>query len=176
MSDELRYPIGKFVAPDELDPALIAGPIRELMALPERMREAVNGLDDEQLDTPYREGGWTLRQVVHHVADSHMHAYMRTKFALTEESPAIKAYEESDWADLPDARSLPPAPSLAILDGVHRRWVSLLETLDPTEWERPYFHPQYQVLWPVWRVVALYAWHSRHHVAQITELRRRKNW
>lgn len=171
-----RFPVGAFAAPTEFDPALVAGHIRELAALPERMRAAVAGLADEQLDTPYRDGGWTVRQVVHHVADSHMHAYLRVKHALTEESPTIKGYEEGDWAELPDARELPPAPSLAILEGVHQRWVTLLETLDPTEWERTFFHAQYQVVWPIWRHLALYAWHSRHHVAHITELRAREGW
>lgn len=176
MSEDLRYPVGKFQPPAGPDPALIAQQLPLLAGLPARLRAAVDGLDDTQLDTRYRDGGWTVRQVVHHVADSHLHAYMRTKHTLTEDAPAIKAYEEADWAELVDARTLPIAPSLQMLEGVHVRWNAVLESLDESQWSREYMHPQYQSCWPLWKVLALYAWHSRHHVAHITELRRRQGW
>lgn len=176
MTADPRYPIGKFVAPPALDVALIQGQLAGIAELPALMRVAVAGLHDAQLDTPYREGGWTPRQVVHHVADSHMHAYARTKHALTEELPTIKGYEESDWAALVDGRTLPVEPSLQILEGLHLRWVTLLRSLGEEQWRREYLHPQYQSRWPVWKVVALYEWHSRHHVAHITGLRGRSDW
>lgn len=176
MSEDPRYPIGKFAPPAGPDPGLLGQQLEVIAALPRHMRAAVSGLSDPQLDTPYREGGWTVRQVVHHVADSHMHMYARTKHTLTEELPTIKAYEEADWAELLDARTLPVEPSLQILEGVHARWGALLATLTDTQWRREYLHPQYQSRWPLWKVVALYEWHSRHHVAHITELRARQGW
>ena len=176
MTDDPRYPIGKFAPPPAYDAALVPEQLAVIAALPATMRAAVSGLHDAQLDTPYREGGWTVRQVVHHVADSHMHAYMRTKHSLMEEVPTIKAYEEADWARLPDSRTLPVEPSLQILEGVHTRWGTILASLNAEDWEREYMHPEYKSLWPLWKVVALYTWHGRHHVAHITELRRREGW
>ena len=176
MTDDVRYPVGSFVAPPSYDASLVPEQLATIAALPATMRKAVTGLDERQLDTPYREGGWTVRQVVHHVADSHMHAYMRTKHALTEDVPTIKAYEEADWARLPDSRTLPVEPSLQILEGVHARWGTVLTSLKAEEWQREYMHPEYKALWPLWKVVAMYAWHSRHHVGHITELRGRQDW
>lgn len=176
MTDDPRYPIGKFVPPPGFDPAVLDQQRRVIATVPARLRTALAGLDDRQLDTPYRESGWTVRQLTHHVADSHMHAYMRTKHTLAEELPTIKAYEEADWAELPDARTLPVEPSLQILEGVHVRWDTLLAALTEAQWRREYLHPQYQSRWPLWKVVALYEWHGRHHVAHITELRRRSSW
>jgi hypothetical protein len=176
MTEDPRYPIGRFASPPAMDTSLLPAQLSVLAALPAALRVAVAGLDDGQLDTPYREGGWTVRQVTHHVADSHMHAYMRTKHTLTEEVPTIKAYEESDWARLPDSQALPVEPSLQILEGVHARWGVVLASCTEVEWQREYMHPEYKSLWPLWKVVALYAWHSRHHVAHITELRRRSSW
>lgn len=176
MPDDPRFPIGKFVPPPGPDPGLLERQRAGIAALPAAMRSAVTGLSDQQLDAPYRDGGWTVRQVVHHVADSHMHAYMRTRHTLTEELPTIKAYEEADWAGLADARTLPVEPSLQILEGVHVRWDALLATLSDDQWRREYLHPQYQSRWPLWKVVALYEWHSKHHVAHITELRSRSGW
>ena len=176
MTDDPRYPIGKFVPPSGPDAATLEQQRREIATLPGRLRAVVAGLDDSQLDTPYREGGWTVRQVTHHVADSHMHAYMRTKHTLTEELPTIKAYEEADWAELVDGRTLPVEPSLQILEGVHARWDTLLASVTEAQWRREYLHPQYQSRWPLWKVIALYEWHGRHHVGHITALRTREGW
>ena len=134
------------------------------------MRAALAGLSDSQLDTPYRPGGWTVRQVAHHVPDSHMNSYVRFRLALTEDEPVIKPYEESRWAELPDARGMPVEPSLVLLESLHARWVPLLRSLSAAEWKRSFRHPE---LGPV-RLennAALYAWHGRHHVAHITALR-----
>lgn len=176
MTPDPRYPIGTFAPPLGPDATLLEQQLAAIAALPAAMRAAVAGLDDQQLDTPYRDGGWTVRQVAHHVADSHMHAYMRTKHTLMEELPTIKAYEEADWAGLPDSRSLAVVPSLQLLEGLHLRWVTLLATLSDDQWRREYLHPQYQSRWPLWKVAALYEWHGRHHAAHITELRRREGW
>lgn len=173
MNKDPRYPIGKFVPAPEFDAVLVGQQCRAIARVPANMRSAVAGLGDAQLDTPYRDGGWTVRQLVHHVADSHMHAYMRTKHTLLEDAPVIKAYEEADWATLPDSMTLPLEPSLQILDGVHARWGVVLSELSEEQWKREYVHPQYQTRWPLWRVVGLYEWHGRHHAAHITELRRR---
>lgn len=169
-----RYPIGKFHrAGANLSDH--GGAIATLAALPEKLRAAVRGLSEEQLDTPYREGGWTVRQLVHHVADSHMNSYVRFRLALTEDWPAIKAYDEKAWAELPDAKSAPIELSLALLDGVHARWVALLRTLDEGQWQRGYVHPQ-SGRQTLAEAAALYEWHSRHHVAHIEELRKSRNW
>lgn len=175
MVDDARFPIGKFVAPPGYQPHAVAAHLAVLRELPDRLRAAVAGLDATRLDTPYREGGWTPRQVVHHVADSHTHAYLRSKHALTEDVPTIKPYDEAVWAALPDAR-LPLAPSFAVLDGIHTRWVALLESLDDAAWQRAYYHPESAAHWPLWKVAALYDWHARHHVAHITTLRERMRW
>ena len=171
-----RYPIGRFQKPAGWSPELAAEWIERLSALPAELRAAVDGLNDGQLDTPYREGGWTVRQVVHHLADSHTHAWQRTRHTLTEDGPTVAGYDESVWAELVDARTLSTAPSLAILDGVHARWTALLRTLDQQGWERAYFHSGYQDWYPLWRAGALYAWHGKHHTAHITELKRRNGW
>jgi len=172
---DLSYPVGRFdfsqpVAP-EARPLLIS----EIEAAPARLREAVRGLSDEQLDTPYRPGGWTSRQVVHHVADSHMHSYMRFRLALTEHEPAVKGYDQAKWAELPDARTAPVEMSLTLLDTLHARWVALLRSLTAADFERRFRHSE---LGPV-RLdtnLALYAWHGRHHTAHITGLRERMGW
>lgn len=173
--ETLRFPVGRFTMPEARSADGIARQIVTLGELPRVIRAAVDGLDASQLDTQYRDGGWTVRQVVHHVADSHLHAYTRCKFALTEETPTIKPYEEAIWATLPDT-ALEVAPSLAILDGLHARWVALLESLDGAAWERAYYHPESKLHWPIWKVAALYAWHCRHHVAHVTALRERMGW
>jgi hypothetical protein len=175
VTDTSRFPIGKFVPPPGYDPADAATHLGTLRELPSRIGAATDGLAGAQLDTPYRVGGWTVRQVVHHVADSHMHAYLRTKHALTEDVPTIKPYDEAMWAELPDTR-LPLEPSLAVLEGVHRRWVALFDSLGADAWQRTYYHPESAAHWPIWKVAGLYAWHSRHHVAHITFLREREGW
>jgi uncharacterized damage-inducible protein DinB len=148
----------------------------DLAELPARLRAAIAGLSDAQLDTPYRDGGWTVRQTVHHIADSHLNAYCRFRLALTEDAPTIKPYLETRWAELPDARTAPIAPSLEILSGVHSRLNSLLEAMTPAEWQRGFVHPEHGRTMTLWQTAALYAWHSRHHVAHITGLRARKGW
>jgi uncharacterized damage-inducible protein DinB len=172
---DLRYPVGKFdfacaVAPEDR-PRLI----EEIAAAPTRIREAVHGLADPQLDTPYRDGGWTVRQVVHHLADSHMNSYIRFRLALTEQEPSVKAYDEKKWAELVDARTGPLEPSLQILENMHLRWVALLQSMSADDFARTFRHPQMGTL-PLDRNLALYAWHGRHHVAQITGLRDRSSW
>ena len=171
---DLRYPIGRFTytAGDSSQRAAFIDVIAEL---PERLRRAVQGMDDAKLDTPYRPGGWTVRQVVHHVPDSHMNAYVRFKLALTEDTPRIKPYDEARWAELADARSGSLAPSFAILDGLHHRWTKLLLSLAPADFERTVDYPERGVM-TLDRMLALYAWHSRHHVAHITELAKREGW
>ena len=170
-----RYPVGTFTKPDAYTPELRARFIDEIAAAPEALRAAVAGLSAEQLGTPYRDGGWTVRQVVHHVADSHMNAYIRFKLALTEHEPTIKPYDEARWAELPDSAATPIEVSLALLDALHLRWVTLLRALSPADFSRHFNHPE-SGRQPLDRALALYAWHSRHHVAHVTELRKRKGW
>lgn len=171
----LQYPVGRFTVPDQITDAARADAIAEISALPAAMRAAVAGLSVMQLETPYRDGGWTVRQVVHHVADSHMHAYIRVKFALTEESPTIRPYDEAAWALLGDVALVPVDVSLSLLDGIHARWVGCLAGLDAARMMRPFVHPE---LGPQRLDLSLlrYAWHGRHHVAHITSLRSRMGW
>lgn len=172
--EELRYPIGRFIPPSSSEPAIRAGHISILRLLPANLSAAVSGLSHDQLDTPYREGGWTVRQLVHHIADSHANAYVRTKLALTEDWPTIKPYNEAAWARLVDSQ-LPIDGSLAMVAALQERWVVLFESLGDADFERGYNHPE-NGRQNLATVVALYAWHSRHHTAHITSLRSRKNW
>jgi len=165
--EQLRYPVGRFArlnAP--LDRAARAALIDIIEQTPATFRSLVSGRSDGDLDTPYRSGGWTVRQVVHHVADSHMNAYIRMKFALTEDAPAIKAYDEAKWAELPEAKTGPAEVSVALLEALHRRWVMFLRALPDADFGRPYVHPE---LGPVTldEAVALYAWHCRHHTEHV---------
>jgi uncharacterized damage-inducible protein DinB len=173
--DDLRFPIGRFSAPASSMSGIRGAHIQTLRALPERLLEAVKGLDDAQLDTPYREGGWTVRQVVHHVGDSHANAYIRVKLALTEDWPTIKTYDEAAWANLSDSRWLPIDGSLALITALHGRWVGLMETLTDDDFHRGYTHPE-MGRQNLAAALALYAWHSRHHTAHITALRARQGW
>jgi hypothetical protein len=175
MSDP-SYPIGKYAPPAQLDARLLAEWIDTIAAAPQALRAAVAGLDDRQLDTPYRPGGWTVRQVAHHVPDSHLNAYVRCKLALTEEDPTIKPYDQSKWAELPDGRTGSIEPSLALLESLHERWVRLLRALSPADWERRFRHPEMPEPTPLARLASLYAWHGRHHTAQITTLRQGRGW
>ena len=172
--EELRFPVGP-ASGSLANPELRAGQIETIRLLPERLAEAVAGLTDAQLDTPYRTGGWTVRQVVHHVADSHMNAYIRFRLALTEDWPTIKPYEEAEWAELEDARTLPVERSLELLRALHFRWVVLLNSLTTEQFERGYVHPAGGRP-DLGQVLALYDWHSRHHTAHITNLRTRMGW
>ncbi len=170
-----RYPIGKFELPKDVTPALRQAAIDDIAATPGRVRAAVAGLNDAQLDTPYREGGWTVRQVVHHLVDSHMNAYIRLRFALTENQPTIKPYDENNWANLEDARSAPVEVSLKLLEPLHERWVRLLHSVKPEEYARTLLHPDHGVKNVDW-LLFLYSWHGKHHTAHITELRKQKRW
>ena len=172
--DELRYPVGRFTRSSSYSPSQRAEYIATLRDLPGRLGTAAHGLDDQQLDTPYREGGWTVRQVVHHVADSHLNSYVRFKLALTENEPIIKPYDEAAWAVLPDNR-MPVDVSLALTRALHQRWVALLEAMTEKDFERRMAHPE-RGLEDLATSLALYAWHSRHHTAHITSLRARMGW
>ena len=172
--DDLRYPIGRFSPPAASLPGIRAAQIQTLRMLPERLRAAVAGLSDAQLDTPYREAGWTVRQLVHHVADSHSMAYNRCKLGLTEDWPTIKPYDEAAWANLPDSR-LPIEVSLGIIDGLHTRWVTLFEALSEEDFQKGYNHPE-RGRETLAGGLAMYDWHSRHHTAHITGLRTRRGW
>ena len=170
-----RYPIGKFHDSQHRSAERRQSLIRDLANLPAQLRAAVTGLGDAQLDTPYREGGWTVRQVVHHVPDSHINAYIRTRWALTEESPVIKAYDEVGWAELSDAKLGPIEPSLALLQSLHLRWVMLWRALPEADFGRVFRHPQSGDN-TLARQLELYSWHGKHHVAHITTLRQQKGW
>jgi len=172
---DLRYPIGEFKAATPITLEMRSAAIAAIEGLPRRMREAVAGLNDAQLDTRYRPGGWTVRQVVHHVADSHMNALIRVKLALTEDRPTIKPYDENAWSALPDAK-LPIAVSLNLIDGIHTRWVALVNGMAADQFARAFIHPELKTEMTVDYHLQLYAWHSQHHVAHITGLRRRKGW
>jgi uncharacterized damage-inducible protein DinB len=174
--DDLRYPIGRFSAPPPIStPAIRSVHIQTLRLLPERLRAALEGLTDAQLDTPYRDGGWTVRQLAHHIADSHMNSYVRFKLALTEDRPTIKPYDEARWAELHDARTLPVEPSLILVKTLHERWVALLEAMSDDDFRKSFQHPE-RGPQDLATTLALYDWHSRHHTAHITGLRARKGW
>jgi uncharacterized damage-inducible protein DinB len=172
---DLRYPIGPFVFTEGLTTDKRQALIDEIASTPEKMRAAVAGLSEEQLETPYRPGGWTVRQVVHHVPDSHLNSYVRFKLAMTEQHPTIKAYDENVWANLEDARNAPIDISLDLLASLHRRWVLFLRSLKGQDFARTFNHPELGSV-SVEKNVALYAWHGRHHVAHITSLRERMGW
>jgi hypothetical protein len=180
--DQLRFPIGDLKLPADFPAGgqveLRAWQIQTLRELPQKLGEAVSGLDDSQIDTPYRPGGWTVRVLVHHVADSHANAYIRFKLALTEEWPVIKPYEEAEWAQLADS-SLPIEPSLALLTALHLRWATVLESMSDADFERGYVHPGKMEdggRTSLAEALATYDWHSRHHTAHITQLRQRMGW
>jgi hypothetical protein len=174
MSDP-RYPIGKFAFAGSSTEHQREQYITEIEKTPAALRLAVQGLSNEKLETPYREGGWTVRQVVHHVPDSHLNAYIRFKLALTEDEPTIKPYMEDRWAQLADVPSTPIEVSLALLDNLHDRWVRLLRSFRPDDWKRTFRHPELGLV-SLEKNLALYSWHGRHHVAHITSLRERMGW
>jgi uncharacterized damage-inducible protein DinB len=174
MSD-LRYPVGKFEYQGSLTEAQRSALIQQIADTPASLRSAITALSETQIDTPYRLGGWTVRQVVHHVPDSHMNSYVRFKLALTEEEPTIKPYYEDRWAELADTKATPLEVSLALLENLHDRWVRLLNSLTPEEWKRTLRHPEFGLM-TLEKTLAMYAWHGRHHVAHITELRKRMSW
>jgi uncharacterized damage-inducible protein DinB len=174
-SADLRFPTGRFQRPASLGADARARAIETIAATPARLREAVRGLSDGQIDTEYRPGGWTVRQVVHHLPDSHMNAYIRFKLALTEDEPTIKPYEENLWAQLADAKVVPIATSLTLLDAVHERWIAILHAMSTSDFERTLVHPE-NGRQRLDQMLALYAWHGPHHVAHVTKLRERMGW
>ena len=172
---DLRYPIGNFEYGKSYSFDDSKAAIAAIAVLPFNLTELVGKWGDDRLDTPYRPDGWTVRQLIHHIADSHMNAYVRTKLALTEENPTIKGYEEAEWAKLPDS-TLTVAPSLVIISNLHLRWVTVLESLTEKDVARTYYHPGYQRSFALGEVIALYAWHSEHHYQHIYQLAKREQW
>jgi uncharacterized damage-inducible protein DinB len=170
-----RYPIGEFSFDGTLTEAQKARYLDDVEQTPARLRAAVSDLSDPQLDTPYRDGGWTVRQVVHHVPESHMNSYIRFKLALTEEAPTIRPYMEDRWAKLPDATTAPVELSLVLLEFLHKRWMLVLRAMKPEEWKRTFRHPEIGLM-TLERALALYSWHGRHHVAHVTSLRGKMGW
>jgi uncharacterized damage-inducible protein DinB len=175
MMSDPRYPIGRFSPDAAPTPATRARHIEAISGLPQRMRQAIADLKDNQLNTPYREGGWTVRQVVHHVPDSHLNAYIRFKWAMTEENPTIKAYDETAWAALKDSELTPVDVSLDLLESLHSRWAVLLRSMMPEDFQKKFVHPDSGPHDCDW-LLSLYSWHGNHHVAHITELRERMGW
>ena len=175
MNEDPRYPVGRHQDEGPLGDARRLELIEQIAETPERLHAAVHGLSAEQLDTPYRHGGWTVRQLIHHVPDSHLNAYVRFKLALTEDSPPIKPYAEALWAELPDTGRTAPEVSLTLLDALHKRWVILLRAMDDAGWARTLKHPEKGLL-TLDQMLALYAWHGRHHLAQISNLSQRSGW
>jgi hypothetical protein len=172
---DLRYPVGRYQPPEFITAAQRLLWIRQIEDLPASLNQAVTGLSDMQLDTPYRPAGWTVRQLVHHLPDSHLNSYSRFRLALTESSPIIKPYDEAAWAELPDAKGAPIAPSLALLQGLHARWALLLHSLGDVEYARTFMHPELGEIRLDW-TLGLYDWHCRHHLGHITSLRAREGW
>jgi uncharacterized damage-inducible protein DinB len=170
-----RYPIGRWERRDELTSAERRTLIDDIAAMPAALRSAIHGLDDAQLDTPYREGGWTLRQVVHHVPDSHLNSYVRFKLALTEENPTIRTYDEASWAALSDSRTTPVSTSLELLESLHGRWVHLLRGMSDADFRRTLEHPENGPM-TLDAMVSLYSWHGRHHTGHLTTTRASRGW
>ncbi len=170
-----RYPIGKFSYAGPLTPQQKQQFLTDVEQTPARLRAAVAGLSKQQLDTPYRDGGWTVRQLAHHVPDSHMNAYIRFKLALTEDDPTIKPYMEDRWAELPESRQAPIEVSLALLDSLHQRWMLILRNMSDSDWKRTFSHPEMGPM-SLEKTLALYAWHGPHHVAHVTKLREKMGW
>ncbi len=175
MIDDLRYPLGACEWPPEVSAEEKRRNLRDIAELPAKLREAVAGLAQQHLDIPYREGGWTIRQIVHHIPDSHMNSYVRFKLALTEDQPTIKPYDERLWAEIPEARTAPIELSLSMADALHGRWSLMFDNMTEADFERTIVHPEIGVL-KLKSMVAGYGWHCRHHVAQIVATRRRMGW
>lgn len=173
--EDLKYPIGKY-QPQPFSAAQLSQWIIDIKYLPNLLENAVLNLDEHQLETPYRPEGWTVKQLVHHVADSHMNAYIRFKLGLTEVNPTIKPYEEAEWALLTDSKIIPINVSLTLLFALHARWVAILENMKEEEWNRTVFHPEHKKEITLWHLLGMYAWHSLHHTAHITALRQRMKW
>ncbi|OEK05518.1 YfiT family bacillithiol transferase [Roseivirga misakiensis] len=176
MTGNLSYPIGPFVAPKNIDQAQIDSWIQEIAELPAKFSATITGLSNDQLDTPYRPGGWTVRQVIHHLPDSHIGSYCRFHWALTEDNPTIKAYDEKAWANLSYQKEVPIESSLGMLDHIHARWVVLMKKLTDTDLEKTYVHPEDGKVYILREVVGMYAWHGNHHLAHVVNLKKRMDW
>jgi uncharacterized damage-inducible protein DinB len=176
MTDDPRYPIGRYAPPQTIDAATRSAWIDSVMEAPARLRRAVAGLDDAQLDTPYRDGGWSVRQVVHHLPDSHLHTYLRFKWALAEDTPVVAAYDPAAWAALPDSLHGAPGTALALFESLHARWILLLDGMDDADFGRDYINPGTGLPRTLGWTLGLYAWHGEHHAAQIVALRERRDW
>jgi len=174
--EKLKYPIGKFTAPSEYSVAYLSNKIEEIRSFPEKLKQETINLSDEQLDTPYRPGGWTIRQVIHHCAESHMNCFIRIKWALTENNPVIKAYDETLWSELPDNLQMPIQPTLTLLEGLHFRLAFIMKNLSKDELEKSFIHPENNSEYKIKQIIATYAWHGNHHLAQIITLKRYKSW
>jgi hypothetical protein len=174
--EKLKYPIGKFIAPENYSTAYLSERILEIESFPERLKKEVSQLTSEQLETPYREDGWTIRQVIHHCADSHMNCFIRIKWALTEKKPVIKFYHEDRWAELYDNLTMPIEPTLSFLEGLHFRLAYLMKSLSETDLNKSFIHPENNKEYQLKEIIGTYAWHGNHHLAHITELKNRKGW
>lgn len=174
--EHIIYPIGKYTTPDEYNPEMQNDWISIIEAAPSWLDPCIENLDEEQLKTPYRPGGWSITQIIHHLADSHMNAYIRLKLALTEDNPIVKPYMEALWGELPDNDIVPANVSITLLHALHRRWGATLRNMAPQDWERTFYHPEQDRNIPVWELADIYSWHSRHHMEQIRGLRSRMNW
>ncbi|MFN8249791.1 MAG: putative metal-dependent hydrolase [Ferruginibacter sp.] len=175
MTEDLRYPIGKYIE-QPFSEDILQEWLLDIETLPQQIEYAVVNLDEAQLDTPYREGGWTVKQLVHHVADSHMNAYIRFKLGLTEDNPMIKAYDENEWAKMADTQIIPINISITLLYALHCRWSAVLSSISVDQWNRKVYHSEHKREMTLWFLLGMYAWHSRHHTAHITRLRDRMSW
>lgn len=174
--EKLRYPIGKFIAPELYSDNYLAEKIAEITSFPERLKKEVIHLSEEQLDTPYRQDGWTIRQVIHHCAESHMNCFMRIKWALTEDNPIIKFYHENRWSEMHDNLTMPIQPTLTFLEGLHYRLAYLMKSLNVADLEKTFIHPEHNNEFKIKEIIGTYAWHGHHHLAHITELKKKKGW
>lgn len=174
--EKYSYPIGRFVPAESYSPRTIAQWIASIRSIPLLLDTCIENLDEAQLNTPYRPGGWNIIQVVHHIADSHMNAYVRLKLTLTEDKPVIKPYEEQLWAELPDVTEVPLNVSITLAHALHRRWTSVLSQMKDEDWLREYYHPGDKIYVPLWQMTNMYHWHGKHHTQQILSLRKRMDW
>lgn len=174
--EKLRYPIGKFKTPEKYSTSYLTDKIAEIASFPERLKAEVVHLSEEQLDTPYRPEGWTIRQVIHHCADSHLNCFIRVKWALTEDNPTIKYYHEDRWAELFDNLTMPIQPTLSFLEGLHFRLAYLMSSLSEADLNKSFIHPEHNKAFQLKEIIGTYAWHGNHHLAHITELKKRKEW
>lgn len=174
--ETLKYPIGKFIAPNEYSLEYISNKIEEIAAFPEKLKNETSHLSDEQLDTPYRPEGWTVRQVIHHCAESHMNCYIRLKWTLTENNPIIKPYDEKLWSELPDSLTMPIAPTLSLLEALHFRLSFIMRNLSEADLAKSFIHPENNLEYRIKQIIGMYAWHGNHHLAHIINLKKYKNW